>query len=398
MPRQLAYCTNVHAGTDLAQTRENLRQHAGAVHAQFRPHAPLGIGLWLAAPAARQLQDPVERTAFARWLEERGLRLFTCNGFPYGDFHQPHVKHRVYQPNWLAAERVDYTRDLVTILAALLPAGHEGSISTLPIAWGEPPPGRDQLARAARGLRQVTEQLARLEAERGRLIYLCLEPEPGCVLQRSDDVVRFFDEVLDAHGDPDQWRRYLRVCHDICHAAVMFEDQPAVLAKYAAYGIRVGKVQVSAALRVDFEALTPAERPVALAGLASFAEDRYLHQTCVRSARTGAVRSFADLPQALLTAPTVGEWRVHFHVPIHADRFGLLGTTRDEIRHCLAAAADDPHLQHFEVETYTWSVLPDELQPASLGEALAAELQWCVETAHDLFRDMPPGPPATAGL
>jgi hypothetical protein len=389
MSRQLAYCTNVHAGTDLAQTRENLLQHALTVKARFAPHTPLGIGLWLAAPAARQLQDAAERTAFARWLKEQGLLPFTFNGFPYGDFHQPQVKHRVYEPNWLAAERVEYTLDLVTILDTLLPAGHAGSISTLPLAWGEPALGRDQLTRAASQLRQVTQRLAALEAEQGRLIYLCLEPEPGCVLQRSDDVVRFFDDVLDAHGEPDHWRRYLRVCHDVCHAAVMFEDQRAVLARYAAHGIQVGKVQVSAALRVDFDALTPAERPLALAALAAFAEDRYLHQTCVRSASTGVVQFFTDLPQTLLTAPPAGQWRVHFHVPIYADKFGLLGTTRDEIRDCLAAAAEDQDLQHFEVETYAWSVLPDELQPDSLGEAIAAELQWCAEAASELFRTQP---------
>lgn len=386
MPRHLAYCTNVHAGTDVVRIRENLREHALRVKATFAPRASLGVGLWLPAPVARQLRDREERTAFARWLEEHGLLPFTCNGFPYGDFHEPHVKHRVYEPNWLRAERLDYTLDLVTVLDSLLPAGHEGSISTLPIAWGDPPLDRQQLAHAAGHLRQIAQRLETLETQTGRLIYLCLEPEPGCVLQRSDDIVRFFDEALGAQGEPDRWRRYLRVCHDVCHAAVMFEDQRAVLAKYAAHDIAVGKVQVSAALRIDFDALASDDRALALAALASFAEDRYLHQTCVRSASTGQVQFFADLPQALLTAPPAGQWRVHFHVPIYADRFGLLGTTQADIRHCLEhIAAADPNVRHFEVETYAWSVLPEELRAHALGDAIARELQWCAAAAGDLF-------------
>lgn len=389
MFRPLAYCTNVHAGTDLEQTRENLRQHALTVKALFSPHAPQGIGLWLAAPAARQLQNAAERAAFAQWLDAHELLPLTFNGFPYGDFHQPQVKHRVYHPNWLTTERVEYTLDLVTVLDGLLPAGEMGTISTLPIAWGEPPLEGDQWARAAGHLQQVVERLERLEAEQGRVISLCLEPEPGCALERSEDVVRFFVDVLDAHGPPARWRRYLRVCHDVCHAAVMFEDQRAVLARYAAHGIRVGKVQVSAALCVDFDAQAPDARPLVLAALAAFAEDRYLHQTSVRSAATGEVQFFADLPQALLTAPATGQWRVHFHVPIDADGFGLLGTTRDEIRHCLAAVAAGADRPHLEVETYAWSVLPDELQPASLGAAIAAELRWCADVVQELFPALP---------
>jgi hypothetical protein len=64
------------------------------------------------------------------------------NGFPYGDFHEPVVKHKVYQPTWYEPARWKYTLQLAEILNQLLLPGVEGSISTLPIAWpskvGEP--------------------------------------------------------------------------------------------------------------------------------------------------------------------------------------------------------------------------------------------------------------------
>src|SRR5262249_26155583 len=161
--------------------------------------------------------------------------------------------------------------------------------------------------------------LATLESETGRRICLCLEPEPGCLLQRSTEVVRFFEGHLLRGPDEAAVRRHLTVCHDICHAAVMFEDQAEVLQRYRAAGIGVGKMQVSSAVALDLTRLAPSEHPAALCQLESFAEDRYLHQTMVRGRGGAAPVFFEDLPVALSTTVPGGggEWRVHFHVPIY---------------------------------------------------------------------------------
>ena len=95
--RQIGYCTNVHAGPDLGQTRANLERYAEEVKRRYSPQQPMGVGLWLAAPAARQLcASPNELREFADYLREAGLVPFTLNGFPYGDFHREVVKHDVY--------------------------------------------------------------------------------------------------------------------------------------------------------------------------------------------------------------------------------------------------------------------------------------------------------------
>ena len=325
---QLAYCTNVHAGADLERTRENLRRHALAVKAKFSTSEPMGVGLWLAAPAARQLQDRDRLAEFAAWLAAGGLVPFTLNGFPFGDFHEPVVKHRVYHPTWWEEDRVEYTLDLITILDAILPPGMEGSISTLPIAWGCPAPSRELLLLAAQSLARVARRLAALEAATGRLIYVCLEPEPGCVLQRSDDVVRYFQDVLLAVGSSTDVRRYIRVCHDICHCAVMFEDQQDVLARYTAHGIRVGKVQVSSAVSVNFDLLEANDQERAKQALSAFAEDRYLHQTTVRSSTSGET-FFEDLPLALRVRN--GRWPMASSFP-RTDLFGTIRSALDDTR------------------------------------------------------------------
>ena len=371
----VGYCTNVHAGATLEETRTNLERYAVAVKRRFSPSEPMGVGLWLSASAARKLLAEQRVEDFAAWLHNAGLVPYTFNGFPYGDFHQAVVKHNVYLPTWTDPRRSDYTRDLIAIQHALLPSGMAGSISTLPLAWGEPRPTTTQLDAAAEQLRQLVVELAKLERDTGRFICLCIESEPGCVLQYSADIVRFFKEHL-LRGDETAVRRYIRVCHDVCHAAVMFEDQSDVLKKYHAAGIAVGKVQVSSAVRAALDELDYAERSAALAQLAEFDEPRYLHQTLVRE--NGSVKFYEDLSAALAVDREAlqGEWRVHFHVPIYVQRFGRLEAMQGAILDCLRTLRELGTEPPFEVETYAWPVLPPELQQPDLAAGIAEELTW----------------------
>ncbi len=379
LPFSTGYCTNVHAGATLAATRANLEKHALAVKAAYSPSGPMGIGLWLSAQAALELAGRGGAAEFRDWLAERGLVPYTFNGFPYGDFHQAVVKHKVYEPTWWQPERLDYTLRLIDLQHALLPEGLQGSISTLPIAWGTPCPDRSDLELAAQHLRQAAHHMHELEERTGRLIYLCLEPEPGCVFSFADDAVHYFQWQLLDREDDETVRRHIRICHDICHAAVMFEDQVVVLGKYRDAGIKVGKVQVSAALRMDLDLFEPPSaepRAEAIRQLASFAEDRYLHQTVVR--RSGDDIFYEDLHLALAAEndDPRGEWRVHFHVPIYASEFGRLFPTQEQIGQCLRALSMTHDCRHFEVETYAWGVLPPELAQPDLATGIAEELRW----------------------
>jgi len=375
----LGYCTNVHAGASLAETIANLERYAVAVKKRVSPAEPMGVGLWLSAKAARDLlAEPDALPRFKDWLDEAGLESFTLNGFPHGDFHGPEVKYRVYEPDWRDPERLRYTLDLARILAALRPEGSEGSISTLPIGWrasiSADPTGAEQ---AAGHLTELAAQLERIEQEQHRVIHVDLEPEPGCYLDTSSDVVKFFEPYLFKNGDSAQVRQHLRVCHDVCHAAVMFEDDADAIANYENAGIQIGKVQISSAVRMAGDQLDEADRRRALDQLRSFAEDRYVHQTMIRGS------GFHDDLQAALDGASADdlqrEWRVHFHVPLYLERFGLLETTQERIDTCLAGLKGHSSVRHYEAETYAWSVLPSELRVADLAEGIADELDWLRE-------------------
>lgn len=383
---EVGYCTNVHAGTDLEQTRASLQEHALEVKRIFSPNEPMGVGLWLASPAAAALQERRALIGFQNWLDEVGLVPFTFNGFPFGDFHQKVVKHRVYHPTWDQPERLEYTLHLVNILDALLAPGKEGSISTLPLFWVSAGDHTDSLARCGAQLRRCAEALAKLEEKRNRLIYLCVEPEPGCVLQRGEDVVDFYTRFLLTASEQENQRilRHIRVCHDVCHAAVMFDPQAAVLKSYSDAGIKVGKVQVSSAIRASFNQLSAAEQRLVLEDLDLVAEDRYLHQSMIRGASEPSLnRFYEDLPDALSRLrdqdEVSGELRIHFHVPVYLESFGRLWTTQHEIKECLGLLREDESVKHYEVETYAWNVLPKSLKRETLAAGIADEMSWFVD-------------------
>lgn len=375
----IGYCTNVHAGADLLSTRENLQRYALDVKAKYSPHSAMGIGLWLSATTAEQLSDESQLADFSQWLAESGLIPFTLNGFPYGDFHEKVVKHRVYEPTWADPQRADYTILLAQILDRILPAGQRGSISTLPLGWSSCSASSSFLQSCGEQLRRVARELVKLKETTGREIVIGLEPEPGCAFDTAPGAAEFFERYLQGENgrETESLRRHIGICHDICHSAVMRETQHEAFARYQAAGLRVAKVQVSSALSLKLSGNAESDRK-AIEPLRGFAEDRYLHQTTV-AFDDGEVRFFEDLHLALdaWEAERAQEWRIHFHVPIHESRLGWIDSTHHQIVDCLDAIADlKTDVDHYEVETYAWSVLPAEYRISGLAEGIAAELSY----------------------
>ena len=388
----LAYCTNVHAGRTLAETEANLDRFSTRVRELAAPaddpSASIGLGLWLSAASARELRETGGAKAFRDRLLAKGLRVVTLNGFPYGDFHAEVVKHAVYEPHWADPRRLAYTIDLAHLLVELLPDGTtDASISTLPIGWRASFTNEGcgcSVGLAAAQLTTMAKTLRAIEDATGVRIHLDLEPEPGCVLDTSRDVVDLFEQAFRPSDDIDH-RRYLGVNHDVCHAAVMFEPQTAALRMYREHDIALGKIQVSSAVEVDFDAIDDEEeRDRTLAVYRDFVEPRYLHQTSIRTGLEPHfdVQTFEDLPIALANRAEhqvpLGLWRTHFHVPIFMTGRDGWSSTRPEIERCLAALPIDAPMPTLEVETYAWQVLPGCLHAGDDGLAagIAEELRW----------------------
>lgn len=371
----LSYCTNVHPGRSIAEVEDGLDRFTVPVREQFGE--PLAAGLWLARPVVSEIVASGQPAAFAERLQQRGLTCHTLNAFPYGDFHSERVKENVYVPDWSQPERLEYTADCAAVLAVLLPDGAEGSISTVPLGFKEFEHPPDFVDRCCSQLIELARRLDRLHAETGKLIRLAVEPEPLCVVETTDEAVRFFERLRDQAEREDCAqiaRRHLGLCYDVCHQAVEFEDVAASIRRLDEAGIRINKVHITCAIQLD----DPGANREAREALAGYAEPRYLHQTTAR-VPNGEVRRATDLNEQLAIEPTrefldAEMWRIHFHVPVDAERLGPLGTTRSELKRALAAVAELDYAPHLEVETYTWEVLPGGGKP-DLVVGLTRELR-----------------------
>jgi sugar phosphate isomerase/epimerase len=366
----LSYCTNVHPAEDFAGIVRQFDTYATAIRRHLDADV-LGLGLWLAAPLAAELvAEPALRRRLRRELDARGLEVVTLNGFPYQAFQAPVVKLAVYHPDWTDRRRLDYTLNLARVLVDLLPdRATRGSISSLPLAWRRPWNAARADA-AARLLDELAAGLARIAEEAGRPVRVGFEPEPGCVVETTAQAVAALSGV-----DTER----LGVCLDLAHLACAWEEPAEALARLRAAGLPVVKVQVSAAL----EAADPAAAADVLRG---YVEPRFLHQT-----RSAHGESADDLDDAL-ERELAGPWRVHYHVPLHAVPARPLTSTVPVLRAALREllAPPEPACDHFDVETYTWGVLPEEQRPrtdAEVAAGIAAELAF----ARALIDEFPPG-------
>jgi hypothetical protein len=370
----LGYCTNIHRGETWEETWRGLEDYTLRVRREVSPKKPYGIGLRLSEQAARKLAEPCQLAEFQEWLEKHNCYVFTINGFPYGSFHGTRVKEQVFRPDWTTPERVEYTNLLFDLLSKLLPKGMSGSVSTLPGSFKEFGVGIDELGLIFDNLKITAEHIERISEKTGQDLHLGLEPEPLGLFETSGETLKFFAHYLDRHPTHRHFFKVVGMNYDCCHLAIEFEEAQEALNRVTEAGIRLSKLHLSSALRFK---PTPENRE----RLRSFDEPVYFHQVVMHDG-DAPLRRFRDIPVALQAASLPGaplgdEWRVHFHIPLHAQPGGGFEGTTDHLHGTMDWLAKNPTAcQHVEMETYTWAVLPENLRSGDVVDQLVAEYQW----------------------
>ncbi len=388
-PLHLTYCLNIHPGESWAENLTALREKVVAVKQRVAPDQWFGAGLRVAHRAAEELTASAELRAEALdFFSANEIYPFSINGFPYGRFHAGPVKENVYAPDWRTPERLHYTLQLADLLAAWLPEGIDGSISTVPCSFKPWITSTRDVQAMVENLAAAVAYLAALHEDTGREIHLGLEPEPDCYLETTAETIAFFKDVLFTSGVAEVasilkcyradaetlLRRHLGVCFDTCHVALQYEDLVESLRAYQFEGIRISKIQLSAALQAQSNA---ASRDA----LRSFAEPVYLHQVKGR-AKSDARYSWSDLPAALdelPNCPDVEELRVHFHVPLFFTGAGPLQSTASSLTPDFFHELRGGICPHLEIETYTFDVLPPEVHPGDVVKSIAHEYSWVMD-------------------
>ncbi|NHE56995.1 metabolite traffic protein EboE [Cyclobacterium plantarum] len=389
----LTYCTNIHPGESWEATFENLKSYVPKIKDGLSIEKRFAIGLRLSDEASRELLENNELQAFKSWLKANNCYVFTLNGFPYGGFHRQVVKDEVHQPDWTTQARKEYTLRLFDILSVLMPGDMDAGISTSPLSykhWHSTETARNEIiGKSCTQILEVVDYLYSIKLSRKQILHLDIEPEPDGMIENASGVHEFFEKWLIPQGIPmltakygvspkeamDIIKDHVRVCYDVCHFAVAYEDHRTVLENFKKEGIKIGKFQLSAALKMDIPEKISQRRLVEKA-LLPFVESTYLHQVIGRSEGDG-LKAYPDLPDALLALAETHdrEWRIHFHVPVFLASYGTLQSTQEDILSVLDLNSQNHYSSQLEVETYTWEVLPEDIH-LSLDQSIVRELDW----------------------
>ncbi len=386
---QLSYCSNIHPGEDWKEHFAILKTSIPEIKAAVSPTEPLGLGLRLANQASIDLFENENFEDFKNWLEANEVYVFTMNGFPYGNFHNVVVKDKVHTPDWTTKERADYTIRMFELLAKLLPENLEdGGISTSPLSyrfwWNTPESLENATQTATKNILLVVDALIDIFEKTGKTLHLDIEPEPDGILENSEEFINWYTRYLlpmgikhladKGYSTQDATsiiKKHITLCYDVCHFAVGFENPQEVIDKLDNAGLKVGKIQISSAVKVDFS--ENAEEK--LKTIAQYNEPTYLHQV-VAQKKDGSFLKFPDLTEAITAFnEDISEWRVHFHVPLFLESYGLVGSTQSDIVETIKVHKNKLFTHHLEIETYTWGVLLSEFQ-APLNESIIREINW----------------------
>ncbi len=388
----LSYCTNIHSGESWKDTFKNLQTYLLSIKDQIAKNNSFGIGLRLSWQAVSELSNKRVLDSFKAWLDSNNVYVFTINGFPYGNFHGKVIKDQVHTPDWTSVERKEYTILLFDVLCQLLPKDITGGVSTSPISYRYWFTTNSALEKAklksCEYLIDVVDHLISIKEQTNKSLHLDIEPEPDGVIENSDEFLEFYTNYLVEKGGiilmdkrnctkeeaTDYIKEHIQLCFDVCHFSVAYEKPTEVIQKMKEHDIKIGKVQLSAALkyhRLEEDRISDLKKI-----LTPFHEPSYLHQTVVHTHNNDYLK-FKDLNDAIKEIEQINlkEVRTHYHVPVFLATYENLQSTQDDLIETLALWNKEAFTNHLEVETYTWEVLPNQMQVA-LVTAIVRELNW----------------------
>lgn len=374
--------TPVRSYADLQATiRESLAPWNNAITA----NSPANVSVRLSQAL---LNDPLCTADSLRMLAgEYDLRLVGFSGVSIGGG----TKAEVHRPDWRSEERLSFMFRAANLAAELAQTATFG-ITTNAFtyrSWIDPGmPGN--WAALTLNLIRIVEHLVRIREKTGLTLHIDLEAEPGSLLRDTDDIVRYWQQWLIPRGAAmlsdrmpitdgtavEAVLRHVRIALDTAHAAVIWDDPVTSLDRLVDTGVRIGRLQVSAALECEIPAGS-GERLELVDVLRAQLHPTLLQQ--VVATRDGEiVARHDDLPEAIAVIDdAVGEiWRIHTHAPVIGDRYGLLRSTRYVTESWLREiAGHDLDVELIELRSANWSVVPVGDRD-DVAEMIARETAW----------------------
>lgn len=344
---------------------------------------PFALGFWFDAIFAEQIDNSNNFDIIRKFLEHNNFYVFTVNAFPYGKFHGTAVKEKVYTPDWTTAKRRDFTCKAAAFLARLLPENTTGSISTLPGGYKKsfsPASIKNVEQSIAENLLFVATYLENVFQTTGQEIVLGIEMEPDCLWENPSEFIEFYHKYL---GENQVAQKFIGVCYDTAHQELTMNPPGKGLDLLLENKIRIAKIQLSTALKTtnsssaDFDALQP------------FADQVYLHQTRLVSDKGSILEKFSDIPDQKSACISEDNSHLvsHFHLPLFCSLLpGSIAAANQELIAVLNKLKKSPSIcKNIEIETYTYSVLPEIIDHnKDITECIAQEYKWVIKKWHSI--------------
>lgn len=383
----LTYCSNIFKEKTWKNLFCKLKKYITNLRKFFiKKH--IGLSLCLSNSLTNEIKKPDNISSLKTWLKKNSLYISSINGFVYQTFHQKSIKENIYLPDWTSKKRLIFTQNIIHILKNIIKKNHDGSISTLPISyklWTKDNHKHYVLYKTSKHLSDLLILLINIKKQTKNIIHLDIEPEPQCTIETYKETHAFFEHwllpICKKHLIPKYKKQHLithiykhiKICYDICHFSVNFENHKEILNSIKQSKIKIGKIQISSALKID---LNNNNKTSQLKTLLALQNSPFLHQTTEKVANK--IKKYPDVKYILETfkQKAQGELRIHCHISIHEKIYKNIETTYQETQETLKVFLKTLHIKHIEIETYTHNIIYEDSPLA----AIIKEYNWAINT------------------
>lgn len=273
----------------------------------------------------------------------------SINGFVYQDFHKKKIKEKIYLPDWTSKYRVLYTKKIILTVESINKYKNNISISTLPISYKNWIIEKQKSIIIYKTIINIIKVISKINNKKS--INLSIEPEPYCLLECYLDVIKFYDIWL--KKIKNNFKKYICICYDICHFSVMFDKHEIVIKSLNKKNIKIGKIQISSALKIIKPKKTNYIKQLILT-LFKLKNSNFLHQ-CITKYKKN-INTYNDINKiikSLLNNKNL-EIKIHCHIPIYKKKFKYLNTTYLETKKIIKYVKTACLTKNLEIESYTY--------------------------------------------
>jgi hypothetical protein len=355
----LTYCSNIFKDKNLNNLKKNIEKFLKKIK-QINMD-PIGISLCLSNNLSKTLIKNKIIKNLNLWLKEHNIYVSSINGFVYKDFHEKNIKENIYLPDWTSLNRVKFYKKIIFISEKLHSINDDFSISVMPITYKKWIKNYNLpyvFYKSSVNFSYLLKILIKLNKN----IHLDIEPEPYCVIETYNDFLNFFNSWL----KPVIKRKFknkfnnnkinsliynhIRLCYDVCHFSVNFEDHVNILNSFLKSKILIGKIQISSALEMNMNYHKNLKNFKDNCGF--LYTSNFLHQCVIK--KNDKFEKYCDIkyfPYKDYFNNT--SLRIHCHVPIFLDKMKKFTTTNNDIKLVVNFLKKNFLTKHIEIETYT---------------------------------------------